>query len=187
MLQRSSTTSSSHIGPKKIAVPVEIAALQQGQRSSVVLGIEFANASDRDDCLLARFEIKFNGGTLPVEVRPSLLQMLKSCPKSRSDFDTAVQKLHGFNRVDVAFAAPDSSFLTTAWVKKIANLTPVSGSGDSSDEMRFAGCLPASGDPVFVVISCSDGGGKIVVCSEHALAVNGIVNSLKKAIADASS
>lgn len=188
ILQRSSTASSSQIGPKKVIVPGEIAALKQGQMSSVMLGIDFTITSDRDDSLVARFEIKFGGGTFPVEVRPSLLQLLQPCQKSRSDFDAGMQKLQGFNRVDSSFAIQDSSFLTTSWLRKHGNLTPVEESNinDGNDGMRFAGCLPASGDPIFALITCTSGGGKITVCCEHALAVNGILNSLKKAIAEAS-
>ena len=188
VIQRSSTASSSQIGPKKVVVPREIAALGQGQMALVVLGIQFTSSSDRDDSLSARFEIKYNGGTIPAEVRPCLLQLLHPCVKSRIEFDSGVQRLQGFNRVDSSFTVRDAStFLTKSWMRKNGNLTPIKESSTSTTGMRFAASLPASGDPVFVLLSCNSEGGTITVWCGQALAVNGIVNVLKKAIVEATS
>ncbi|CAB9508168.1 AP-3 complex subunit beta-1 [Seminavis robusta] len=187
ILQRSSATSSSHIGPKKVVVPGEIAQLRQGQMSSVMVGIDFASPSDRDESLQAKFDIKFNGGSIPVEVRPPLVHLMQSCQRSDSDFGSGMAKLQGFNRVDASFSLANPSFLTTHWILKHASFTPVSMSDKLKEGLRFVGCLPASGDPVFVLVACSESGvGKLTVCCEQALAVNGITNSLKKAIAEAS-
>ena len=186
ILQRSSSATSSNIGVKKAVVPPEIVGLKQGQMSNVMLGIDFAGASDRDDSLLARFDIKFNGGSVPVEIRPSLVQLLQPCKRSSSEFDSGMAKLQGFNRVDASFATSDISFLTSRWLQKQANLTPVSKSDDLSKGVRFIANLPASGDAVFVVVTATEGGtGKVTVCCEQAMAVNGIANSLKKAISEA--
>ena len=187
ILQRASSASSSNIGPKKAVVPGEIAGLKQGQMSNVMLGIDFASASDRDDSLLARFDIKFTGGSVPIEIRPSLVQLLQPCKRSSSDFDSGLAKFQGFNRVESSFNVPDISFLTSRWLLKEANLTPVSKSDRLETGVRFMACLPASGDTVFVVITASESGvGKITVGCDQALAVNGIANSLKKAISEAS-
>lgn len=188
ILQRSTSTSSSSIAPKKAVVPGEVAELRQGQMANVMLGIDFVGASDRDDSLLARFDIKFNGGNVPVEIRPSLVELLQPCKRTNSEFDGGMAKLQGFNRVDSSFTTPDISFLTSRWLMKQANLTPVSKSDKLNTGVRFVASLPASGDPVFVVITASQAGaGKVTVCCEQALAVNGIANSLKKAITEASS
>lgn len=187
ILQRSSSSSASHIGPKKAVVPGEIVQLKQGQMSNVILGIDFASPSDRDDSLLARFDIKFNGGSVPMEIRPNLVQLLQTCKKSSSEFDGGMAKLQGFNRVESSFNVPDVSFLTSRWLQKQAHLTPVSKSDSLGAGARFVASLPASGDAVFVVVTASEGGvGKVTVCCEQALAVNGIANSLKKSINEAS-
>jgi hypothetical protein len=178
------------VAPKKVVVPGEIASLRQGQMSTVMLGLDFASPSDRDDSFLARFDIKFNGGSIPVEVRPSLGQLLGPCKRSRVEFDSGISKLLGFNRVESLFQVSDRSFLTVGWIRKHANLTPVEDNGGQEDlvnGLRLIGSLPASGDPVFVILTCADtGSGTITVCCEQALAVNGIMNLLKKAIAEAS-
>jgi hypothetical protein len=168
-----------------LVVPGEIVQLRQGQMSSVMVGIDFTSPSDRDDSLLAKFEIKFNGGNIPVEIRPPLVHLLQPCQRSSSDFTSGMAKLQGFNRVESSFSVSDPSFLTTHWIKKQASLTPVSTSDSLKEGLRFVGSLPASGDSVFLVIGCSESGaGTIIVCCEQALAVNGITNSLKKAIAE---
>ena len=191
VLQRSSSSTSSHIAPKRVAVPNEIASLKQGQMSNVMLGIDFASSSDRDDSLMARFDIKFNGGSTPVELRPSLGQLLQPCDRNLSDFHSGMSKLQGFNRVANTFQLSDASFLTTEWIRKQANLTPVKeATKESSLEqgLHFVASLPASGDPVFVTVTCSQSGsGTVTVCCEQALAVNGIANSLKKAITEQAS
>ena len=188
IIQRSPTASSSQIGPKKVVVPREIAALEQGQMASVVLGVQFTSSSDRDDSLSARFEIKYNGGTFPIEIRPCLLQLLQPCVKNRIEFDSGTQRLQGFNRVDSSFTARDAStLLTKSWMRKNGNLTPIKESTTSTDGMRFAASLPASGDLVFVLLCCTSEGGTITVWCGQALAVNGIVNVLKKAIIEATS
>jgi len=152
--------------------------------SSVMLGIDFASPSDRDDSLLARLDIKFNGGSSPVEIRPSLIELLQPCDRSKNEFDAGMAKLQGFNRVESTFKVANTAFLTQEWVRKNASLTQAKGAGEKlSEGLCFVGTLPASGDPVFVLIACAESGdGKISVCCEQALAVNGIVNSLKKAI-----
>jgi hypothetical protein len=170
-----------------MVAPNEIASLRQGQMSNVILGVDFASVSDRDDSLLARFDIKFNGGSAPVELRPSIGQLLDPCQKSLSDFESAMSKLQGFNRVANTFQLSDTSFLTTKWIRKHANLTPVKGGNNENLEqgVRFVGSLPASGDPVYVMVTCKQtGSGTVTVCCEQALAINGIANSLKKAIAE---
>lgn len=154
--------------------------------SNVMLGIDFVSASDRDDSLMARFDIKFNGGSAPVELRPNLAQMLQPCQRKPNEFDNGMAKLQGFNRVTISFDVSDSSFLTEEWVRKYASLTPVSGSDHHvsvEEGLRFVGSLPASGDPIYVKIACpATGTGSVTVCCEQALAVNGIANALKKAI-----
>ena len=154
--------------------------------ATVVLGIEFNDCIDRDDSLLARFEIKYNGGALPMEVRPSLLELLQPCMKNRREFDGATRKLQGFNCVDSSFSLPSaSSLVTRKWVSKNGNLTPIKEDNKVLDGMRFAGSLPSSGDTVFVFLCCTSQGGNVTVWCEQALAANCIVHALKKAIVEA--
>lgn len=192
ILQRAST--SSQIGPKKVVVPGEIASLKQGQMSLVILGIDFVTPSDRDGNLLAKFDIKTNSGGIPVEFRPNLGQLLLPCKRTETEFNTGISKLQGFNRITSKFTISDPSKITASWIQKRVFVNPIITKGDNNNNnsllnseggLRMVGSLPESGDPVFVHMKCTEAGsndGTITVCCEQALAVNGIMNILKKAL-----
>ena len=82
--------------PQKVAVPQEIAALGRNQVSVSTLGMDFGKpTSDRDGCWVARFDIKSDRGTNPVEVRPSLAEMLSPLPLRSAKFDELAAKFTG--------------------------------------------------------------------------------------------
>ena len=188
ILQRSSTSSSSVISPLKVVAPPEIALLGEGQSADCMLGIEFSGASDRDGSLQAKFDVKSStGGSMPVEFKPSLADLLLPCQRSVGDFDAEMDKLHGFQRVEsklsVDAARRDS---IPQHLLDMAALTLVGKQCWKKDSLRFAGTLPASGDPVYILVTCneSSGQGKIIVTCDHALAVNSIMNVAKRSLAE---
>jgi hypothetical protein len=79
----------------------------------------------------------------------------------------------------------------TQSILRAVALTSVGRSSSTwkNDSLRLAGTLPASGDPVYILVTCHEksGQGKIVVCCDHALAVNSIMNVMKRALAELSS
>lgn len=186
IIQRSSASSTSVISPRKVVLPLEIDQLASGKKSECIVGIDFASPSDRDGVMQAKFEIKFGSGSVPADLKPSIGDLLLPCKRTREDFDSAIARMHGFNRVESSFSVPASdraeipsrifarAALTWVGSRKIAW---------KDDAIRFAGALPASGDPVYVLLKCdANGKGKISVFCDHALAVNSIMNLLKKAI-----
>ena len=189
ILQRSVSSSSSIIGPRKVVVPPEMNQVAVGQKSECLVGIDFAGASDRDGSLHAKLEIKFGSGGMPVDIKPSIGDLLLPCRRSVAEFDAAVSRMHGFNRVESKFSVAGASReeqLPRRLLSRVA-LSVVGGNklAWDGDKLRLAGTLPASSDPVYVLTTCSvTGQGKIVVCCDHALVVNSIMNLLKRAIAE---
>ena len=99
-------TGSGVIAPSKVITPPEIPALKKGKISTVFIGLTFSSATDRDGIALAKFDIKSDRGTTPVEIRPSLGELLDS-PKSVSisEFDTAFAELQGIHqRISASFS-----------------------------------------------------------------------------------
>jgi hypothetical protein len=191
VVQRSSSTSGSMIGPRKVVLPQEIDVLHVGQRSDCVLGIEFASPSDRDGSLLAKFDIKFGSSGIPVEIKPIIADVLLPCLRSVGEFDEQIKRLQGFQRIDTNLTI-DSSKLEQlpGVVMQCAALTPVAAQaklGFQDDKLRLAGTLPASSNPVYVLVvsaaSAAAGGKcKLSVCSDDAMAANSVMNVLKRNI-----
>jgi AP-3 complex subunit beta len=223
-----SAASSSVMGPRKIVAPPEIPQLDPGQRVDRVLGIEFSGVSDRDGSLLAKMDVQFGTGSVPIEIRPTvgdLLQppsSLSSTPLTGDLFDAAIRNLQGFQRIESRFEVPAG----TSAVKNLSGagdlaarritdhvaLVPVGDASTASSanskatdlKLRFVGYLPSAGDPVYVLLTLvrssntegegeGEGGGgggggqrryrgKAVVCCVQPLAVNSIMNQVKRAL-----
>jgi AP-3 complex subunit beta len=227
----SSSSSSSVIGPRKVVAPPEIPQLAPGQQVDCVLGIEFSGISDRDGSLLARVDVHFGTGSVPVEIRPTLGDLLQpptpSVPATADSFDASVRNLQGFQRIESRFEVPAAVVVAAAAgapleaagelvARSVAGrvaLTRVAGrgsadvasSGKGADlKLRFVGCLPSAGDPVYVLLTLARGGtsaeaaagssgsagthrGKAVVCCVQPLAVNSVMNQVKRALQGVSS
>jgi len=190
--QKASSSSASTIVPKRVVAPPEIAQLSKGQQVDCVIGIEFSGISDREGSLLAKVDVKFGSGGIPVDIKPSLsdvlLPPLNNKRYSVDEFDSAIGRLRGFQRVETTLMAPRSQ-LPVLLMQAVA-LTPV-GSNSAKwkgDKLRLVGILPASSDPVFVQVTCKDSSSsdpakaQVTVCCDHALAANCIVNHIKRSI-----
>lgn len=164
-------------------------ALKKGQMTTATLGISFQSASDRDGALQARFDFKSDRGSTPVDIRPSLGDMLQPCPMNVKEFDSNVGALQGFSRVSTKFqlAAPISKTYQDlpASILKYAALTPVDRKLVwKDDKLRLVGILPSSMDRIYVVVECDSktGAGSLTVCCEHPLACNSLKDILKSAV-----
>ena len=178
---------SSQVVPKKIYFPSEIDQLKPGQKTECVLGMDFASLSDRDGSMLAKFDFRFGSGSIPVEIKPTLGDMLLPFqPSSRTtgQFDDEVKGLQGFHRVactiGVKNTTPQDNDLQERTILKAAALTSLSNEGGV---LRLMGVLPASGDLIYVRVNRADDTKiQVIVCSENALAANSLMNILKKSI-----
>jgi AP-3 complex subunit beta len=207
ILQRASASgTSSSIAPRKMLLPPEIDQLKKGQTVDHIVAIEFASVSDREGAMLAKLEVKFSTGGIPVEIKPSLCDLLLPCFRSVADFDQAVARLQGFQRVDTRFPmSDDSQAQRDTLMSRLMRTAPwtmiLEGDAEATrdetwpgQKLRLAGTLPASSDPVYVLVTItgsgitgpsSAGGGcqaLLSVCSDNALAVNSILNTLKKTV-----
>lgn len=89
-------SSSGVIAPSRVIAPPEILALKKAQVSTVSLGISFASATDKDGMSVAKFDVKTDRGTTPIEIRPSLGEFLANTePIDRAIFDKSVRDMHG--------------------------------------------------------------------------------------------
>ena len=101
-----------------------------------------------------------------------------------AEFDSTLQTMQGFQRVVSNFHTDNFLRLPASLVKVVA-LTPVGKLAWKDNKLRLVGGLPVSTDLVLVLIQCdsSSGAGTITVCCDNAVAVNSIMNTLKRAIA----
>ena len=179
---------SSGVALRKTLVPPEIVELKQGQIALAVLILEFASTSNRDGDLVARLDIRSSttGGSSPVEVKPSLADLLRPYETlNQASFDKSMSTLQGFGRVTSKVSVPASLVQSLPrLLLKHAALTLVS---NENNQVRLVGQLPASDDLVMVVCSCDPhcGKGTLIVCCDHAVAVNSLSNALQRAIASA--
>jgi AP-3 complex subunit beta len=177
MLQKSSTTSSSVIGPRRVMLPPEISELKAGKEVNVMVNIQFAGISDRDEALQVKLDFSSSTGSIPVVIKPRLGDLLQpSSVVSIKEFDKAFARLQGFQRIESKLAA-DQDLQSAA--ESILGSLAVTALGRDPDVLRFVGKLPASADPVFIQLS----NGKIIVCCDHAMAANSIMNQVKQALA----
>ena len=186
IIQKSATTGS--IAPRRIVIPPEISTLATGQMSILVVGVEFASASDKEGSMHGKLEVKSDRGSNPLDVRPPLGELLQRVKMPKSEFDGAMQRLQGFNRVTSSFTCTGGekgrASLPEKMIKKAA-LTALNKDMKWKDnKFHFAGQLQVSGDKVFVVVTVDDfSRGELLVCCDNALAVNSILDLLKRALA----
>jgi len=172
----------------RISIPQEIASLGSFKVSFATVGLEFAQASDKDGTILAKFDVKCDRGITPVELCPPLAETLQEFNMPRSDFDAASRKLHGIHQqAKVSFTLPSANVESyykriPKRVLKCSNLSIVESWTDS--HCKFAGKLPASGNHVILDIQCnpSSGGGMINICCDSAMALNPLLAFIKNVI-----
>jgi hypothetical protein len=69
--------------------------------SALSLGIAFASATDKDGVTVAKFDVKSDRGTTPIEIRPTLGEFLdasKIKSISQDEFDKTVNEMHGIHQ-----------------------------------------------------------------------------------------
>jgi hypothetical protein len=151
--------------------------------------LEFASMSNRDGDLVGRIEIKQgSAGSVPVDIKPSIGELLRPPMKTSVDeFDSTMNRMQGFQRVESSFTSSSTPDKILQSVVKNCALTLVGNKPTSSDsKLRFMALLPSSNDPVLVSVQTPQGGGgagKIVVCCDHAVAINSILSLMKRAVA----
>lgn len=179
LVQKAQSSTASAIGPKKVVVPPEIAELQARQMVDCCLGLDFSRASDRQGSLLAKFDIQYGGlHKTPVDISPTVGDILLPCGRTVTDFDAQMGKLQGFQRVETTIQSLDTSDMDKL-MQRVLDIAAFTVIGKSSSSLRFAGMLPASSDVVYVKMESSK---KVIICSENALAVNSLMGILKKGI-----
>lgn len=205
--------------------PPEIGELKTGQMSNATICIEFGSISDREGDMVARVDIKSStGGSMPVELKPSLGELLQPLACTKAEYETTMDRMQGFQRIVSSFQStillPTSSSSSSSKneilsslstkVLKCAALTPVGKSTFSTkdNQLRLVGGLPTSNEIVLVLIQVTNmdnnnngdgnsssttttsGGpavivsGTITVCCDHAVAVNSILNVMKRTLND---
>jgi len=175
------------IAPSRVISPPEIPILKQGQTTSIFIGLTFASATDRDGMVLAKFDIKSDRGSSPVEIRPSLGELLDSPNSmSQSEFDKACTELQGIHQritsvVSVSSKNDDVYGKIPIAILQHLNLKQV---GKWTDKGCFVGTLPASRNNVYVVIECNTlrKTCEIIVCGNNAMASNSIIGLVKQAL-----
>lgn len=179
ILQRSGPSGA--VAVKRAVWPPEISELKKGQVANATLCIEFASTSNREGDMVARVDIKSSTGGVPVEFNPTLGDLLKSRKLKEAEFDSSQARMQGFARVTSSFQTSDMDSIPKS-VLKHAALTPVGKLAWKDKKLRLVGGLPAGDDLVLVLIQCDGGSGSITVCCDHAVAVNSILNVVKRAL-----
>ena len=172
LIQRS--VSGRSIQPSKVLLPPP---LDIGVRecTDCPLLLEFSQLSDRDGVLSCKLEVRQTSGGIPVEVKPGLADVLEACSvNNEASFDRAMARLQGFQRVETPLSSFDGDF---SKVFAAASLSYLEG---STNPFRFMGRLPVSKDIVYVTISPETK--RLVVCSDNALAVNPLLQSIKSGL-----
>ena len=135
----SSTSSSSAIAARKVVLPLEINELPAGRKAECMMGLDFVSASDRDGVLQAKFEIKFGSGSggIPVEIKPTIGDLLLPCTRTVDQFDAAVNRLQGFNRAETKFSVSGSS--ARRLLRQVRSQpVPLADTPQSSESLRAA-------------------------------------------------
>ena len=182
----SRSTTSGYVGPKRTAVPPEIAALGKDQMTLAIVGLEFASVSDREGSLQARWDIKSDRGSNPLDLRPPLTELVRPFELNVKTFDDNMSRMQGFQRVVSNFIIPENQVATLDRVI----LNHIALRALDKDEgwkvnrrLRLVGQLPASPDKLYIIVECAENGsGSLTVCCDNAIATNSILDSLKKAL-----
>lgn len=99
IMQRNVPTSGS-IPTTKVVIPQEIDILNTSQLSYAITGLEFAQATDKENTIHARFDIKCDRSSTSVDISPPLAELLIETKQtwSVSKFDETIQKSHGIHQ-----------------------------------------------------------------------------------------
>jgi len=126
---------------------------------------------------VARLDVKSSvGAGVPIELKPSLGELLLPHYMSATDYDAQMKRLQGFGRVQSSFTVPNDPSMLTRTIRKHTALTLIS----EGEPLRFVGKLPASDDLVFVLLDLQTG--TMTVCCDHTMAVNSIQSQVKQAV-----
>ena len=90
--------------------------LPTSKGSYAIVGIEFANASDKDSAMMTRFDAKCDRSTTAFDTQPALSELLVESKYSRADFDAKVKKLGGVHQ-----SAKSSFLLAPSSGESVAN------------------------------------------------------------------
>jgi len=173
---------------KRTLAPLEIAELKKGKKASGTLCVEFSKASNRDGDLVAKFEIKTSTGGVPVELKPSLGQLLvPHTVDSAKEFDSTFAQLQGLQRASANLSLkPEMRDKLPTLILKDVAMSPLKNTKlafDDNDQLRLVARLPATESKVYVLIECKKGAGSgtIVSCCEDAVVANSVLGMVKHA------
>eukprot|EP00536_Pseudo-nitzschia_multiseries_P016389 jgi/Psemu1/221169/e_gw1.1098.11.1 len=171
---------------KKTLCPPEIMELKANGSIYACLIFEFASMSNRDGDIVGRIDVKQGyGGSIPIEFKPSLSELLQPPEKilSVQEFDATMTRMQGFQRVESSFKTSLPIASVPQAVIKNSSFQPIGDATFSSDKkLRMIGLLPENKQPVMVKIEVNKDGGKIVVCCDHVVATNSILSVVKRSI-----
>ena len=181
MLPRSGSS-----GAKKTLCPPEIKELKANQSTTAILIFQFASMSNREGDIVGRIEVKQGyGGSIPIEFKPSLGELLQPPKKTVSveQFDAALARMQGFQRVESSYTMSQPMASTAKVLIKQSSFQPIGNEQSSSNErLRFMGLLPVTNQPVMVKLEPTNGRGKIVVGCDDVVAINSISSLVKRAV-----
>lgn len=162
-------------------LPMEISTLENSKLSYAIVGIEFAQASDKDGAMMAKFDIKCDRGTTPIDICPPLAEMIRPVHLSRQEFDTAIEKLQGIHQQTMAsFHAPLGNILVN--IQEASGMMEVEGSEEHN--YKLAGALPFSGNLVLLHVKWDSisKSGEIHIYCDNAMALSPLITYFMRAI-----
>jgi len=166
-------------GAKKTLCPPEIMELKGNQSTTAILIFQYTSMSNREGDMVGRIEIKQGyGGSVPIEVKPALGELLLPPKKAvtPADFDKALSRMQGFNRVESSYTSSRPITEIAELLKKHSSLKQVGNTADN--KLRMMGLLPANDDSVLVKMDS----GKITVCCDNVVSINSILSLVKRAV-----
>ncbi|GKY99801.1 hypothetical protein MPSEU_000933900 [Mayamaea pseudoterrestris] len=173
--QKTNASSTTVIGPRRVVPPPEILELAAGATETVVVAIQFASISDREGALQAKLDFGSSTGAVPLVIKPRLGDLLLPCRNINAEsFDAALSRLQGFQRVESKLSNQDVALAAERLMGSLALIALAC----NDQSHRFMGTLPASSDPVYILLSEE----KLIVCCDHAMAANNIMNHAKQAL-----
>eukprot|EP00548_Thalassiothrix_antarctica_P014824 CAMPEP_0194176076 /NCGR_PEP_ID=MMETSP0154-20130528/10063_1 /TAXON_ID=1049557 /ORGANISM="Thalassiothrix antarctica, Strain L6-D1" /LENGTH=1487 /DNA_ID=CAMNT_0038890141 /DNA_START=352 /DNA_END=4815 /DNA_ORIENTATION=+ len=176
------------IGLQQSVVPPEITTLKKGKMTICILGLVFASLSNREGTLQAKFDLKSGRGSTPLDIRPSLVELVKPLTMDVPMFEQNIHRLRGFQRITSDFtipsAATNTDYIPRMILKQVALRPLDEQSWTNNKTLQLVGCLPASATEKLYIVVQQQGtsSGKITVCCDNAMATNSILDSLKKAL-----
>jgi len=173
-------------GAKKTLCPPEIKELKANQSTTAILIFQFASMSNREGDIVGRIEVKQGyGGSIPIEFKPSLGELLQPPKKTVSveQFDAALARMRGFQRVESSYTTSQPMASTAKVLIKQSSFQLIGNVQSSSNEkLRFMGLLPVTNQPVMVKLEPTNGRGKITVGCDDVVAINSISSFVKRAV-----